>query len=315
MKVIDELNKVSFDNIDIYNGDCLEVMEYLASIGVKVDAVITDPPYGTTACKWDSVIPFNQHIIVKKGKKEIPMYDKDWILNEAETTYKSVHECREEFYFEAKEGMWDKIKKIRKDNSPIVLFGSEPFSSALRMSNSKEYKYDWIWNKDKATNHLNAKKMPMRKTELISVFCLKSSQYYPQFKNKEPKNIRPATTKRKNTGSYGDMSKPSTRDVPITLKYPDNILDFRACFGDKNKSLHETQKPVCLLEYLIKTYTDENDIVLDFTAGSFTTAIACINTNRKFIGIEKDPNYFKLGKERIENHLRKRNPEIFGEDS
>lgn len=236
-------------------GDCLERMKEIPS--GSVDMILTDPPYGTTACKWDSVIPM--------------------------------------------EPMWEQLKRIIKPNGAIVLFGAEPFSSLLRCSNLKQFKYDWVWQKDKATNHLNAKKMPMRRNEIISVFYKKQCLYNPQLQKKDQKNIRPPTTKRKQAENYGKMTADSTRQIPVDMSYPNETLQFRGCFGDKGKSLHPTQKPVALMEYLIKTYTNESETVLDFTMGSGTTGVACKNLNRKFIGIEMDEGYFNIAKERIEN--------------
>jgi len=237
----------------LLQGDCLEIMKTIP--GNSIDFCLTDPPYGTTACKWDSVIPF--------------------------------------------EPMWEQLKKIVKPNGAMALFGCEPFSSALRMSNIKMFKYDWVWQKDKATNHLNAKKQPMRRNELISVFYKKQCLYNPQLKKKNPKNIRPPTVKRRQAENYGAMTKESTRSIPINMTYPHETLKFRGCFADKGKSLHPTQKPVELLEYLIKTYTLEGETVLDFTMGSGSTGVACKNLNRSFIGIEKDNKYFEIARARI----------------
>jgi site-specific DNA-methyltransferase (adenine-specific) len=173
------------------------------------------------------------------------------------------------------------------------------------MSNIAAFKYDWIWQKDKATGHLNAKKMPMRLTERISVFYKAQCLYNPQLAPKDPANIRPETKLRKNTGSYGDMSKPSNRTIPLDMSYPNEILRFRGCFGDKGKSNHPTEKPMALMEYLIKTYTNPGDTVLDNCMGSGTTGVACINTKRNFIGIEKDETYFQVAKKRIEDAQNK----------
>jgi len=143
-------------------------------------------------------------------------------------------------------------------------------------------------------------------------FYNKQCTYNPQLQKKDPKNIRPATTKRNQAENYGSMTTESTRQIPVDMGYPNETLKFRGCFGDKGKSLHPTQKPVELMEYLIKTYTNEGETVLDFTMGSFTTAIACLNTKRSFIGIEKDEHYFQVGKDRLEKHLLTLNftPEI-----
>lgn len=241
--------------VELHQGDCLEILPKIKD--QSVDMILTDPPYGTTACKWDSVIPL--------------------------------------------EPMWEQLKRIIKPNGAIVLFGCEPFSSFLRCANILQYKYDWVWQKDKATNHLNSKKMPMRRNENISVFYKCQCLYVPQLRKKDQKNIRPPTTKRKQADNYGSMTKESRRQIPLDMTYPNETLKFRGCFGDRGKSLHPTQKPVALMEYLIKTYTLENEIVLDFTMGSGTTGVACKNLNRKFIGIEKDEKYFKIAKERIDD--------------
>jgi site-specific DNA-methyltransferase (adenine-specific) len=200
--------------------------------------------------------------------------------------------------------MWEQLKRIIKPNGAIVLFGAEPFSSLLRVSNLKQFKYDWVWQKDKATNHLNAKKMPMRRNEIISVFYKKQCLYSPQLQKKDPKNIRPPTTKRKQAENYGAMTAESVRQIPSDMSYPNETLKFRGCFGDKGKSIHPTQKPVALMEYLIKTYTNEGETVLDFAAGSFTTGVACVNIKRKFIGIEMDKNYFDIGVNRIKERIK-----------
>lgn len=234
--------------INLYNGDCLEVMDKLIADGVKVDAIITDPPYGTTACKWDNVIPFDE--------------------------------------------MWARLKRIEKDNTPIVLFGSEPFSSKLRLSNLKEFKYDWIWNKKLAGNGILAKKQPLKIHEIISVF--NSKIYFPQ-KTKGKYRKKMGLKESEITG--GCSFSPY---IENDLYYPTSIQEFG--IGNLRKGrLHPTQKPVPLLEYLIKTYTNENDTVLDFTMGSGTTGVACKNLNRNFIGIELDEKYFEIAKQRIEN--------------
>ena len=227
--------------IRLEHGNCLEIMDKLIDEGVKVDMILTDPPYGTTACKWDSVIPFDK--------------------------------------------MWERINKLIKPNGAIVLFGSEPFSSALRMSNIKNYKYDWIWEK-RPVNFLNAKKQPLRNTENIIVF--NSKIYNPQgLIYKERINKRSNSTETNNVHGLCNKS--------YFTNYPKQILKF---IGERG--LHPTQKPVELMGYLIKTYTNEGETVLDFTMGSGSTGVACLNANRRFIGIELDENYFNIAKERIE---------------
>ena len=238
----------------LINGDCLEAMDTLIMMGIKVDAIITDPPYGTTACKWDSVIPFDK--------------------------------------------MWERLNKLIKPNGAIVLFGSEPFSSALRMSNIKNYKYDWYWRKPKGTGHLNAKKMPLKDTEVISVF-MKRINYNPQFsegtpyKDKAGKDHSSLTSM---TDSYGKYT--NYREDNTGFRYPKTGIDFKVV---ERGSVHPTQKPVKLMEYLISTYTNEKELVLDFTMGSGSTGVACKNLNRDFIGIELDKGYYDIATERIKN--------------
>lgn len=241
-----------FENSDyeLWQGDCLELMKNIPD--KSVDCIITDLPYGTTQCKWDTIIPF--------------------------------------------EPLWRQYNRIIKDNGAIVLFGTEPFSSHLRLSNLKNYKYDWIWDKVKGTGFLNAKRQPMRNHELISVFYKKQCIYNPQktYGHKMKKSYR---SKDLQTDVYGEMKNDYTYES--TERYPRSIQVFST--DTQNSSLHPTQKPVALIEYLIKTYTNEGELVFDSCMGSGTTGVACINTNRRFIGIELDNNYFKIAKERIEN--------------
>lgn len=228
--------------------------------------------------------------------KSIPDKSVDMIL--ADLPYGST-QCRWDVIIPF-EPLWNQYNRIIKDNGAIVLFGSEPFTSELIHSNIAHFKYNWIWEKDKATGHLNAKKQPMRITELISVFYKKQCYYNPQLKDKSPENIRPATIKRKNIDNYGKMDKQSVRTIPIDKSYPNNILEFRGCFGDKGKSNHPTEKPVDLCEYLIKTYTQEGELVLDNCMGSGSIGVAAKILNRRFIGIEKEDKYFNIAKQRIE---------------
>ena len=238
--------------IDLIKGDCLQAMQAIPD--GSVDMILTDPPYGTTACKWDNVIPF--------------------------------------------EPMWEQLKRIIKPNGAIVLFGSEPFSSHLRLSNLKMYKYDWVWNKVMTTNFAMAKKQPLRNNENIAIFYAKQATYNPQLDNS--KTIKPFGKVKGSPsevcGNLGDKKKSG-------VGYPKNILTFaRPNNLSKDGNLHPTQKPVALLEYLIKTYTNESETVLDFTMGSGSTMIACLNTNRKGIGIELDKHYFDVATKRINEH-------------
>jgi DNA modification methylase len=236
--------------IRLFNNDCLKVLPTIPD--KSIDLILTDPPYGTTSCKWDSVIPF--------------------------------------------EPMWKELKRIIKDNGCIAVFGSEPFSSALRMSNIKQFKYDWYWNKKIPSGMAFAKYQPMRQLELISIFSKNKTNYYPQ-KILRDKPIKSGGIKKSETAPH---NLPKGFKKEYKYKNPINLIEFDKI---RNGSVHPTQKPVALLEYLIKTYTNENDTVLDFTMGSGSTGVACKNTNRKFIGIEMDKNYFDIAEKRINECL------------
>ena len=248
---------------ELIQGDCLEVMKELHNKGVKFDLILTDPPYGTTACKWDSIIPLND--------------------------------------------MWDCIDKLTYPTTPVLLFGTEPFSSQLRLSNINEYKYDWVWYKNTASGFVFAKKQPLRNNENISVFYKKQCKYNP-IKEKRDENL--ASQKRRqyplkwegNSEIYSIKQDKSKKLEE--LSYPKTIKRFNSVPNSKGR-LHPSQKPAPLLEYLIKTYTDEGDVVLDFTMGSGSTGIACQNTNRDFIGIELDEEYYNIASDRLkENNIQ-----------
>lgn len=198
------------------------------------------------------------------------------------------------------ESLWKQYDRVIKDNGAVVLFGAEPFSSYLRLSNIKNYKYDWIWDKVKGTNFLNAKRQPMRNHEVISVFYKKQCTYNPQktYGHKKKKSYK---SKKLQTEVYNETKNNCLYES--TERYPRSIQVFST---DTQKSaLSPTQKPVALMEYLIKTYTNETEIVLDSCMGSGTTGVACINTNRKFIGIELEEKYFNIAKERIEKRRKR----------
>lgn len=241
----------------LIHGDCLEEMDKLIEQGVKVDMILCDLPYGVTACRWDSVIPFDK--------------------------------------------MWNRLKLIRKNrHTSMLLFGSEPFSSALRMSNIKEYKYDWYWRKTKANGFFNVKKMPLKDIETISVFYDKLPTYNPQgieVYGKEVKNPKGKLDNTNHISGHNGGALKNESYVREFTNYPRQILDFSIVA----RPIHPTQKPIELMEYLIKTYTNEKDLVLDFTMGSGSTGVACKNLNRKFIGIELDDTYFEIAKERIKH--------------
>ena len=231
----------------LMKGDCLEVMDEIES--GSVDMVLADPPYGTTACKWDSVIPFD--------------------------------------------AMWEQLNRIIKPNGAIVLFGSEPFSSALRMSNIKNYKYDWKWDKVIGSGFQVAKYKPMIRSEDVCIFGTGGKVNYYPIKIKRDKPIKGYAV---NNSLSNPLANADKKVRTYTHKNPTNILEFKKVKG----TVHPTQKPVALMEYLIKTYTNEGETVLDFTMGSGTTGVACKNLGRKFIGIEMDEGYFDIASKRME---------------
>ena len=194
--------------------------------------------------------------------------------------------------------MWKMLDKLVKPNGAIVLFAQTPFDKALGASNLKMLRYEWIWDKKLGTGHLNAKKMPMKQHENILVFYKKLPTYNPQMREGQPYHKTPSTTS-SNYGKQIAMGGTSNGE-----RYPISILEFSN--ANRNNRLHPTQKPVDLLEYLIKTYTNENETVLDFTMGSGSTGVACVNTNRKFIGIELDEKYFEIAKNRLKEATEKK---------
>lgn len=188
--------------------------------------------------------------------------------------------------------LWIQYERIIKDNGAIVLFAQVPFNIILGYSNLKLLKYEWIWEKEQGTGHLNAKKMPLKSHENIMVFYKKPPTYNPQMVGNEVRTVKRSGNKSKTT-NYGDFIE--IKESTYIGRYPKDIIKF-----NKDKGYHPTQKPVALLEYLIKTYTNEDEIVLDNTMGSGSTGVACVNTNRKFIGIELNEKYFNIAKNRIE---------------
>ena len=250
--------------MQLIHGDCLEKMKDIPD--KSIDMILCDLPYGTTACKWDVIIPF--------------------------------------------EPLWEQYKRIIKDRGAIVLFGAQPFTSLLISSNFNMFRYCWVWNKNKATNFMSAQLMPLLKTEDICVFSHSSSNcmsktkicYYPQGIIRIDKKVKNG----KNVGGKVAQDrcavfKEGKEYLQEYTNYPNNIIDIP---NDMNK-LHPTQKPVALLEYLIKTYTLEGETVLDNCAGSGSTGVACINTKRNFIGIEKDDKYFEIAVDRITQAMEK----------
>ena len=277
--------------MQLIHGDCLEKMKDIPD--KSIDMILCDLPYGTTACKWDVVIPFNKYVQI--GEKVI--YEQEYVFDKMKSGV-SYKEALEDFLSVSKDGLWDNYKRIIKDSGAIVLFGSEPFSSYLRMSNIKQFKYDWIWNKKLAGNGILAKKQPLKIHEIVHVF--NSGVYFPQkIKGKLRSKM---TSGIKTCELNGGNGIKGVDEYQNDEYYPVSIQEYG--IGNlRIGRLHPTQKPVALLEYLIKTYTLEGETVLDNCMGSGSTGIACINTDRTFIGIEKDEKYFEIAKKRIEEHL------------
>lgn len=258
---------------EILLGDCLELMKDIPN--GSIDMILADLPYGTTACKWDTIIPFDK--------------------------------------------LWKQYERIIKPKGAIVLFGSEPFSSLLRCSNLKAYKYDWIWFKNHPSGFALAKKQPMRTHETISVFF--AGNYYPI---KEDRNAKDETINRYSYGLNGNGResknrqqngiKPITQNnIDLEKRYPTSVKYFEV--ESRRKMLHPTQKPLALFEYLIKTYTNENELVLDNCAGSGTTAIACLNTKRQFIVMEKEQKYYDIILKRVGDFNKNFEPQtLFGNE-
>lgn len=231
----------------VFNEDCLVGMDRIPD--KSIDCIICDLPYGTTACKWDSVIPFDK--------------------------------------------LWQQYKRVRKDNCPIILFGSEPFSSYLRMSNIKEFRYDWIWQKNVPGNFQLAKKNPIKFHEVISVFY----KAFPTYHNTELTKV-----KYHRSNNYRDDRIAKIHNNVNLKTEIGNYNKSIIYFGNKMKSsehVHPTQKPVDLIRYLIRTYTNSGDIVLDNCMGSGTTAIAALREGRKYIGFELDKKYYEMTQQRI----------------
>lgn len=205
------------------------------------------------------------------------------------------------------EPLWAQYKRI--STGAIVLTAAQPFTSILVCSNLPMFRYDWSWCKSNATGHLNAKKMPMRQHEDVLVFGVGKLLYNPQLFVKP--SARSAQRSVKTKGSYGDFNEGVFRSIPDEMGYPRSVLNFSTAYHAREAGIHPTQKPVALMEYLIRTYTNEGDTVLDNCMGSGTTGVACLNTGRKFIGIEKDEGYFQKAKDRIENHAQNTAGELF----
>ena len=280
--------------IKLYNGDCLEIMKEIPS--KSIDMILCDLPYQVTKNKWDIIIPMNDYVIIddevlEKDKFYLQQFMKGLSKKEIDKTWKENKQ----------EGLWSHYNRIIKDNGAILLFGQDIFSAQLINSNLKMYKYKWFWKKDRPSGFLNAKKMPLKDVEEILVFYKKCPIYNPQFWEGIP--LHGMGTKYKegnlgnnNYGKFASHTNPSANREGDTKKYPRQVLEFKR----PHPPIFPTQKPVDLCEYLIKTYTNEGDLVLDNCMGSGSTGVACKNLNRRFIGIELNSKTFNLAKDRIE---------------
>jgi len=244
--------------IELIQGDCLQEMHNIPDN--SIDMVFADLPYGTTDCKWDSVLPFDK--------------------------------------------LWEQYNRVIKDNGAMVFTASEPFASALRMSNINNYKYDWVWEKERPTNPQLANKQVLKYHEMILVFYNKQSDFFPIMRKREEKNKRNNKPRKFKSGVI-NKGMPNSEGMNETgnndwIK-PKSVLKF-----NMERGLHPTQKPVLMIEYFIKTYTKENMTILDNTMGSGSTAIACMNTNRNFVGIELDESYFAIAKKRVEEKRKEK---------
>jgi len=243
----------------IIHGDCLEIMDKLIEKGVKVDAVITDIPYGviTKTCEWDVVIPLDK--------------------------------------------MWERINKLSNDNTPIILFGKQPFTSKLNLSNIKDFRYEIIWEKDKGTDFGNANRKPINAHENISVFYKKQPTY-----NRICDIGTPYVRKNKRTNGEDDTNFKSDNSgewINDGKRTPKTVRKYNRVSAGGNKPLHPTEKPIDLMKWLVESYSNENDLILDFTCGVGSTLCACIETNRKYIGIEKDEHYCEMAINRVNGYI------------
>lgn len=257
MSLIDKIG----DSVLLYQGDCLELMKDIPD--GSVDLVLTDPPYGTTACKWDSVIPISD--------------------------------------------MWSQLLRIAKDDAAIVFTSSQPFTSFLVVSNPNIFRYEWIYQKTAGSNFAQVRRQPMKEHESILVFSKKPSRYFPikeERRGNEVGKTRSAARKDSLFNSdkgevYGSIQRDRDTRNYGELRYPSTVQLFNNR-KPSDRGLHPTQKPISLMEYFVTTYTRPNEVVLDFAMGSGSTGVACVNTNRNFIGIELDDNYYGIAKKRIE---------------
>ena len=254
--------------INLYNGDCLEIMDLMIEDKRKVDMILCDLPYGTTACKWDVLIPFDK--------------------------------------------LWERYNKLIKPNGAIVLFGTEPFSSHLRLSNLQNWKYDWIWDKVTARGHLVAKKRPMQQTETISVFGNGTINYYPKMIDRPKDKIKVSKEyARTEIVGGGKQNKENCVDKIYDKWYPKNLLVYSAA-NTSNHKRHQTEKPVELLKYLIETYTKKGATILDNCVGCGSTAVAALESERNCEGIELDKKYYDVAERRLNEMCNEKRDKEYG---
>lgn len=292
-------NKIEIKGQELYYDDCFNTFPIIPD--KSIDAIIADMPFGTTNCKWDVVLPLNDY--VKVGKHFLSK-DKYYLEN-------FMHGLKKEdidilWNNNKKHGLWHHYERIIKDDGVIILFAQTPFDKVLGSSNLKLLRYEWIWEKTQATGYFNAKIMPMKAHENILVFYKKPPKYNPQ-KTTGHKPINTYTKKMEvcnKTEIYGKVK----RDISgggDTDRYPRSVQVFASDkqINKLNGTIHSTQKPLALLEYLVKTYTNEGDLILDNCMGSGTTNLACLKLNRRSIGIEKDEKIFNNAVNRLNNYL------------
>lgn len=271
--------------------DCLTGMERIED--GSIDMILTDLPYGTTQCKWDTVIPLQDYIVTEEKKKWIRMTEEKYLM----AAYKKGIPYKEAVnYFKEQKhpGLWSHYERVIKKHGAILLFSQTPFTEVLGASNQKLLRYEWIWEKTNATGHLNANRMPMKAHENVLVFYKKIPVYHPQKTQGHPPvhTFTKTVTSQNKTEVYG-ITKHEISGGGDTSRYPRSVILYSS---DKQKSaVHSTQKPLELMEYFIKTYTDPGNIVLDSCMGSFTTAIAARKNGRNFIGFENNQDIYQDG--------------------
>lgn len=289
---LNEIDKYGLEINKVYNEDCMTGIQKIKD--KSIDMILCDLPYGTTQNKWDSVIPLNDYIEIEIRGKTKQLKEDEYLLHCYQNNI-SLEEAKEEWKKRFKKGLWNHYNRIIKDNAPVILTSSQPFTSHLIESNKKMFKYSLVWDKKNTTGFLNAKKQPLRRHEDICVFYKKPPIYKPKMEERGKPRAKGGRN-RVNRGCYGDYSDTDTFN---NLYYPTSILEISN--ANKKNIIHSTQKPVELFKYLIETYSNTGDTILDTCMGSGTTAIASIELHRNYIGYELDTEYCKKSIDRINN--------------